>query len=116
VATQNLAMGAKIMWLLVSGKNTWSKRNICKKYFLGHRDRCLDHPQKFLKGSLIFSLCLRALHHLKEKITWILGNGKKIKIWADSILISMPLNQTQGIGNIKTWLKNNNYRTLWDIS
>jgi hypothetical protein len=69
-----------------------------------------------LKGSSIFSLCLKVLNHLKEKLTWILGNGKKIKIWEDSILGSIPLNQTKGIENIKTWLQNNNYRTIWDIS
>jgi hypothetical protein len=33
VATQNLAMGDKIMWHLVSGKVSWSKQVLCKKYF-----------------------------------------------------------------------------------
>jgi hypothetical protein len=116
VATQNLAMGAKILWLLVSGKKTWSKRTLCKKYFSGQRDRCLERPPKVLKGSPIFSLLLRALEHLKENIHWIPGNGKKINIWEDPILGSKPLNQSEGMENIKIWLQNNNRKTLWDIS
>jgi hypothetical protein len=97
-------MGEKIMWHLVSGKVSWRKQVLCKKYFSGHRERCLDSPPKSLRGSPIFSLCLRALVHFKEKMTWIPGNGKKINIWEDSILISMPLDQIEGLENIKSWL------------
>jgi hypothetical protein len=95
-------MGGKILWHLVSGKVSWSKQALCKKYFSGHRDRCLDRPPKVLRGSSIFSLCLRALDHFKAKMTWIPGNENKIKIWEDSILGSTPLDQIEGLENIKS--------------
>jgi len=115
VATQNIAMGSKLLWNLVSGNSTWSKRVLWKKYFQGHRVRCLDQPPKTTRGSPIFSLCLRALEHFKSKLTWISGNGRRIKIWEDSILGDPPLDQKEELLNIKAWLQNNNLSTLWDI-
>ena len=57
VATQNLAMGGKILWNMISGKNNWSKQILRKKYFTGNRKRCLDNPPKRQTGSPIFMLC-----------------------------------------------------------
>ena len=116
VATQNLAMGGKILWNMITGKRTWSKKILWKKYFIGDKERCLEKPTKVQKGSPIFSLCKRALPHFTSKLTWILGNGAKIKIWEDSILGDQPLNELNDLGNIKAWLMAKNYSTLWNIS
>ena len=80
VATQNLAMGSKILWNLISGKSSWSKQVLQKKYFPGHQIRCLDQPPKVPRGSPIFFLCLRSLDHFNSKLTWIPGNGKRRRI------------------------------------
>ena len=53
---------------------------------------------------------------LTSKLTWIPGNGYKIKFWEDSILGQNPLNSLEGMENIKNWLHSNNKITLWDIS
>ena len=68
------------------------------------------------KGSPIFSLCKRALPFFTSKLTWIPGNGAKIKIWEDSILGDQPLNGLNKLRNIKAWLLANNCTTMWDIS
>ena len=68
------------------------------------------------KGSPIFTFCKRALPYFTAKLTWIPGNGAKIKIWEDSILGDHPFNSLKELGNIKAWLLANNYSTLWDIS
>ena len=86
VATQNLAMGGKILWKMIRGKTTWSSKALRTKYFRGHKERCLDHPPRTRKGSPILSLCLRSLNLISSNLTWILRNGFKIKFWEDSIL------------------------------
>jgi hypothetical protein len=67
---QNLALGAKLLWNLVSGKSTWSKKAIWKKYFHGQRTKCLDWPAKMVKGSPIFNLCLKSMRLFKPNLTW----------------------------------------------
>jgi len=116
VATQNLAMGGKILWNMISGKNTWSKQILQKKYFTGNRNRCLEKPPKKQTGSPIFLLCKKALPYFTAKLTWIPGNGANINIWDDSILGNQPLNSLIELRNIQAWLAANNRCTLWDIS
>ena len=86
VATQNLAMGGKTLWKMIRGKTTWSSKALSTKYFSGHKERCLDHPPRARKGSPILSLYLKSLDMITSNLTWILGNGSKIKFWDDSIL------------------------------
>ena len=116
VATQNLAMGGKILWKIITGRKTWSKQILKKKYFSGDRQRCLERATKLQKGSSVFSLCKRALPFFTPMLSWSLGNGEKINIWEDSILGEQPLINYSDLGNIKDWLQSKNYRTLMDIS
>ena len=39
---QNLALGAKLLWQMITGKESWSKKALRKKYFPGSKKRCLD--------------------------------------------------------------------------
>lgn len=116
LAAQNLALGSKILWNLVSGNASWSKRVLWKKCFQGQRLRCLDKSPRLLKGSPIFNLCNAAREQFNHYLYWIPSNGRKIKIWDDSILGDQPLNQVEGLANIKGWLHSCNLHTLWDIS
>ena len=58
---QNLAMGAKTLWNLVAGRDSWSNKVLRKKYLIGERLRCLDNPIPHKKGSPIYKLCLKVL-------------------------------------------------------
>ena len=116
LGAQNLTLGSKILWNIVAGKASWSKRVLWKKYFNGQRLRCLDQPPKTIKGSPVFKLCLYAMEHFSHNLYWIPGNGKKIRIWDDPILDDQPLNHIEGLANIKIWLQSNNLNTMWDIS
>jgi hypothetical protein len=80
VSMQNLAMGGKILWSMINGKASWSTKALWKKYFLGHKERCLDWPPMTMKGSPIFNLFFKARELLISKLYWIPKNGKKIKI------------------------------------
>jgi hypothetical protein len=108
VESHNIAMGGKMLWNMITGKRSWSKQLLRKKYFLGSRDRCLEKPTKTRKGSPIFHLCQRAMPLLKSQLTWIPGNGSKISIWDDSILGGLPLSVLREIENIKVWLLHKN--------
>ena len=116
LAKQNLAMGAKILWNLVSGRESWSKKFLRKKHFHRQRLRCIDHTPQLKKGSPIYKLCLKVIDHFRANLYWIPGNGKKINLWEDSIMGEQPLGQIFEIENIKSWLQDRNIETLWDIS
>jgi hypothetical protein len=88
---QNLALGAKLLWNLVTGKPTWSKTALWKKYFRGPRERCIERPCLEKRGSPIFALCQKTMPHFRPHLTWVPRNGKKINIWQDSIMGDSPL-------------------------
>jgi hypothetical protein len=49
--TQNLALGAKILWRRVTPKAGWVQHALWKKYFSGPRKRSLDRPAQIANGS-----------------------------------------------------------------
>ena len=53
LAAMNLALGAKIIWNLISGCRAWWKEALRKKYLIGTRDRCLDVIPTHQNGSSI---------------------------------------------------------------
>ena len=68
IAVQNLDLGSKLLWNLVSGHTSWSKKVLWKKYFQGSHSRCLDKPPRTLTESPIFKLCLTALERFKSNL------------------------------------------------
>jgi hypothetical protein len=113
---QNLALGAKMLWNLTTGKPMWSKKALWKKYFRGPRERCIEHPILEKRGSPIFSLCQKTMPHFRPHLTWVPGNGKKINIWKDSIMGDPPLGLRHDLDRLKEWMVTQNLNTLWDIS
>jgi ribonuclease HI/exonuclease III len=114
--TQNLALGAKLLWKMVTGKITWSKKAIWRKYFRGPRDRCLELPCKGVKSSPSFALCKKVIPLFAPHLTWVPKNGKKIRIWTDSIMGDPPLEQHQELQDLKRWMDSQHLTTLSDIS
>ena len=77
---QNQALGAKLLWQMITGKESWSKAALRKKYFTGTRKRCLDSQPPSRRGSQVYNLCKKALEAFKRDLYWIPGNGKSIKV------------------------------------
>lgn len=67
-------------------------------------------------GSPIFNLCRKVREQFASHLTWVPGNGKQIKIWNDSILGDPPLEWNQNLHRLKTWMDEQNLKTLFDIS
>lgn len=116
LSIQNLALGAKFLWQLITRKESWSKEVLRKKYFPGTRKRCLDSQTPFRNGSPVYELCIKALDLFKRNLYWIPGNGKKIQVWEDSILGETPLGKCMEVDNIKCWLVDKGATSLWDLS
>jgi hypothetical protein len=114
--TQNLALGAKLLWRIISGKTAWCKEALWKKYFSGPRRRCVERLPNVQMGSPIFTLCRKLNEQFISQLTWVPKNGKQIKIWDDSILGDPPLNLNQNLQRLQTWMDEQNLRTLFDIS
>eukprot|EP00253_Pinus_taeda_P015500 PITA_15500 len=96
LAAQNLALGTKLLWDIVSGKLSWSKKVLCRKYFHGKRIRCLDQPPRSSKGSPIFKLCIKALENFSHKMYWI----PDISSWTED-----GLWDSWQLGEVPQWLE-----------
>jgi hypothetical protein len=114
--SQNIALGAKLLWKLVTGKLTWSKHSLWKKYYTKLGGNVSDTVPKVSKGSPIFTICQKVSSFFNPLLTWIPGNGKNVFIWEDLILGEPPLDSLSRTSNIKYFLHTQNLSTLWDIS
>ena len=59
---------------------------------------------------------MKASNLISSNLTWIPGNGKKIKFWDDSLLGQPSLQNREGMANIKNWLHSVSKTTIWDLS
>ena len=83
------AMGAKLIWRLITGRKEWWKEVIRKKYIKNSRSKMLDGEWKG-KGTPLWQLCKASFNTIKEGCYWIPGNGKRINVWNNSILGQPP--------------------------
>jgi hypothetical protein len=116
IKVQNLALGAKLLWHIISGNPAWCKEALWKKYFNGPRRRSVEQQPTDQIGSPIFNLCRKVRDQFASHLTWVPGNGKQIKIWNDSIQGDPPLEWNQNLHRLKAWMEEQNLKTLFDIS
>ena len=67
-ARMNLALGAKILWRIVSGEKGWWKEILRKKYMKGARKRCVVELPLTRNGSPIWILCKKAAYIIKNQL------------------------------------------------
>jgi hypothetical protein len=73
----NIALGAKLLWRLVSDGNDWWKKEICYKYLTRNRKRCLDVAPTQQIGSPIWKLLSASLPLLRDHLFWCPGKWKR---------------------------------------
>ena len=110
--SQNLAMGAKLLWNLLESNSSWSNRVLKKKYFPGPTLRCLDGDHVVKNGSVIYNVCKKTLPYFRTALSFIPGNGKSISIWQDAILGRPPPH----LPRLQDWMTANSLTTIWDIA
>lgn len=113
--SQNIAMGAKIVWRLLASKPGWAQRALWRKYLYGQRKCCLDDPLS-KSSSHLLKLCAQAIPLIHLHAYWILGNGKLISIWDECIMNNPPLADNCSLHSLRAWMANAGFNTLWDIS
>jgi hypothetical protein len=82
-----------MLWRLISKKQEWWKKVLWEKYFRGSRLRCVECLVKEIRGSPIQKLLKKVIWVILKKLTWISENGKRIRIWEDSIFEKKNLSQ-----------------------
>ena len=105
-------MGAKLIWTLLVPKPSWSSQALKAKYFRGSRLRCLEGVLRNQNGSTIHKICLKALPQFIDGLYWVPGNGKRIKIWHDSVLGKTP----PQLPHLQQRMDALGMTTYWDIS
>lgn len=90
ISKQNIALGAKLLWRIITPNPGWAQLVLWKKYFRGQRARCLDNPTN-TSGSMIHKLCDKVSALINQHVHWIPRNEKHINIWEDRIMGSGPL-------------------------
>ena len=109
------AMGAKLIWRLVSGKKEWWKEVLRKKYIKKPRTKMLDGEWKG-KGTTLWQLCKASINTIKEICYWIPGNGKKINIWSSSILGHPHRSSIPSLGPFSEWMSEQEILSLFNLS
>ena len=110
----NEALGATMVWRMVTGSNDLWKEVIRKKYIRNPKSKILNYPWEG-KGTSIRILCKSPLNMIQSNFYWIPGNDKKIKIWTDRIL-GHPLSSVHDLEDTSKWDGDNGILTLFDLS
>ena len=80
------------------------------------RRKCVENIDTSRFGSPIWDVCKKAAYIIQDSIHWIVGNGKRIKIWHDRLGSNFPTNFRQELNDLKELFVCNNINTLYDIS
>jgi hypothetical protein len=83
----NLAMLAKQVWRLISEPNSLCSRVHCEKYY-PHGDIIQAGPKS--GSSFTWQSIVARSATFKRGYVWTIGDGKKIKIWQDPWIPTIP--------------------------
>ena len=112
----NLALGAKILWIIVCRKKSQWKEILRKKYMKGASKRCVDEFPLTRNGYPIWNLCKKAIHIIKITYTrsskTINGLGFGMTVWG----LSLRQIILDAFAELKQWLYHLNINTLFDLS
>lgn len=100
----NVALGAKILWGLVSRKMSWWKEIILKKHIGGSRNfnfKEIHHP----RGSPILKTILKIITLIKSTVSWFPKDGYLIQFWNNPILGNPPLKLNHTLYPLRRWCK-----------
>ena len=93
----DMALGAKIIWRLVTGEREWWKLAMGMNYFGRMNLSRIENLNWEGKGSQMWQLCKATANRILDNLGRYLGNGKKIKILEDKIMGSDPLEEQQDL-------------------
>ena len=97
---------------MITGKESWSKKALRKKYFPGTRKRCLDVQPPIRMALLFITYVLKRWIRSKGVFIGYLGMGRQSKFGKTPSLEKLHLGYARKLttSNIGSWIKEPPYR------
>lgn len=112
----NKALGAKILWRLVTREKAWRKDALCQKCLYMRCLRILDKTLNSKPSSPIWTCWKSTNFVIQEHLSCAPGNRKHIKIWTNQIIGQRELTSKEGLLPLRQWMNAKNLKTLYNIS
>lgn len=109
----NLALGAKIVWRLITGDTAWWKSVLEAKYLNNTRHKLLETNIPNRDSSNIWKLCKKIIPLMAQNISKVPGGGSSINISKDRILGQSPMGSHTEATSAINWLNN---RGIWSLA
>lgn len=111
----NLALGAKLIWSLLSNSNEWWKKEFIGKYF--HKNIFLkpENESREGHGTKIWKLCKTTIPFMLDQLGWQPGNGKRIHLQKDRTLLASLASMNQGVRDLEIQMEERELIHLTDI-
>lgn len=109
----NLALGAKIVWRLITGGSAWWKSVLEAKYLSSSKHKLLEANIPNRDSSNIWKLCKKIIPLMTQHISKVPGKGSSINISKDRILGQSPIGSKAEAIPAINWLNN---RGIWNLA
>eukprot|EP00253_Pinus_taeda_P013489 PITA_13489 len=112
----NLALGAKIVWRMITGPTAWWKKILEAKYLNCTRQRLLETNIPNRDSTKIWQLCKKAINFMSQNISKVPGGGSSINFSTDRILGQHPIGTKMEAIPAINWLNGKGILHLAQIS
>jgi exonuclease III len=111
----NLALGGKILWMLIDDPMHPVSSTLRAKYGV---NSSLSNLQVDSSANCthMWKLCCKSSKFFKNLVYRIPGNGKRTSIWMESIMGREPLAENDEIADLRDWLERAGVIRLYDLS
>lgn len=97
----NAALGIKIIWRMITSKESWWKKILAAKYMNHPRTNLLAKNIPIRPCTQVWKLVKKMIPSINKHISKIPSNRKNVLIWEDRIMGKEPLNLLSGHEDIQ---------------
>lgn len=112
----NTTLGMKIIWRMITRKESWWKKALATKYLNQTRTKLLTYIIHVRPCTQVWKLVKKIIPSIRNHISKTPGNGKSVAIWDDRIMGKEPLNLQQDLLVIQKWMAERGFNTLHSVS
>jgi ribonuclease HI/exonuclease III len=114
-ALANTALGCKILWKMHSDPSHPVSKTLIHRYIPNAKIRNLQNAVS-RKTTILWQLCIKGARFFNQHLYRVPGNGKRTKLWTDSIMGNPPIASNAGLKEIRDFLENRGIKRIFDIS
>eukprot|EP00253_Pinus_taeda_P028484 PITA_28484 len=112
---ENLALGCKLLWQLIT-EPMHPISQLLKLKYLQNQSITSFNPVLSPRGMQAWRLCCKGIEFFRNHLYKIPGNGKNILLWRDQIMGHPPLSTINEIVDLRAWLSSKGTRKIEDIA